>query len=254
MGIPAGEESKLRGIRAAISVLEGALAHFVDHIGPPRFLERPDPRFRYASPSLLTFIVLRAVRIVSGLNALAVLLRAGFTQEMGILIRTISEFLTDIGFAQDAIGSQPPTSDQQRLADLYFTEEGDSAEELLARQRQPERVSRKKVRAAEARLVSPENPHRTQNLKAAEENAFSGYVHGSYPCVMEMYEGGTERFLVKGMVGTPRIPIWRQQIAIYVHRALNVFASVAHGLGMQDLYETLIECRRHFEQSSAYNE
>jgi hypothetical protein len=167
---------------------------------------------------------------------------------------TISEFLTDIGFAEDAAVSPTPTSDQQRLVELYFTEEGDSAEELLARQRQPERVPRKKVRAAEARLVSPDNPHRAQQLKGVEETAFSGYVHGSYSCVMELYEGRTGRFLLQGMGGTPLIPIWRQQIAFYVHRALNVFASVAHGMGMVDLCDRLIECRRAFEQSSAYKD
>ena len=247
------EDSKLGEIRAAISLLEEARAHFVAHIGPPCYKEKPDPRFRYASPSLLVFIVLRAVRIVSGLNGLVVLLRAGFTQEMGVLIRTISEFLTDIGFAEDAIVSPTPTSDQQRLAELYFTEEGDSAEELLARQRQPEHIPRKKVRAGEARLVSPDNPQRAQQLKGVEEIAFSGYVHGSYSCIMELYEGGTGRFLVQGMGGTPLIPIWRQQIAFYVHRALNVFAGMAHGMGMVDLHDRLIECRCAFEQSSAYN-
>jgi hypothetical protein len=249
------EESALAEIRAAIELLEEALMHFVNHIGSPDFIDDPDaPRFRYASPTLLVFIMLRAVRVVSGLNALVVLLRAGFTQEMGVLIRTISEFLTDIGFAEDALTSPTPTHDQLRLAELYFTDEGESTEELLARQRQPERISRKKMVAGEARIVSPENPFRLQQLKQSEENVFSDYVHGAYPRVMEMYEGGTKRFLVQGMAETPMILIWRRQIALYVHRALNDFASVAHGIGLLDLDKRLIQCRCIFEQSSAYSD
>ena len=56
------------------------------------------------------------------------LLRAGFAQEMGVLIRTVSELLTDIGFAQDAIVSPTPAT----FAGLYFTEEGDSAERAIS--------------------------------------------------------------------------------------------------------------------------
>lgn len=237
----------------AVKVLEAALERFATKIGAPMFIpEKEKERFRYPTPSSTILQVLKAIRVVSALNAMVLLLRHGFVQEIGVLLRTVDDFLGEITFLHEAHQSGKPTADQQRFVDLFFAEDTRSLEEILRGQKRSGWVARKKIYAAEARWLSPKDPERVARSLAAIGDVLNRYTHGSYQTIMELYEGGTEKFRVRGMMGTPRIGTFRQQIAQYTHRSLNIFSLVALALGLQDLHERLLETRRAFQKSSVY--
>lgn len=126
-------------------------------------------------------------------------------------------------------------------------------------ERKIDRVPRKKVRASHGRLCSKiQNPEETQLALSAIYDGLSGYVHGGYPHIMELYEGdlhgGPERFRMRGMLGTPKVKPFRQQISCYVHRSFNTFYTIARVLGQDDLAEELLKRRKEFEKTKVYTD
>jgi len=91
-------------------------------------------------------------------------------------------------------------------------------------------------------------------MAATIDIAYSMYVHGEFPSIMEMYGGGDPAgFHVRGMLGTRRIPIYRRELAHYTHRALNTFAGIAMvTYKLRDVGDALIATRRDLEASDAY--
>ncbi len=78
--------------RKTVPILEGALSTLTTQIEEPRFIDDNDyPRFRHAEQSNGLAAYLKAVRIVSALNASLLLLENGFIEELGVLFRTIDE-------------------------------------------------------------------------------------------------------------------------------------------------------------------
>lgn len=234
-------------------------APFEAVIGPPLYIqEGGGGRFKYPTQSPAILIVLKAGRVVSALNALAGLLRIGHTVEMGVIFRTVDDFLAEIMFVEEAVRTGQPTADQQRFIEQFFAEETVSVEEMMASDTPgPRRVERRAIQASEARVLgefSETGPGgRLRRIVKTIDDVYSKYVHGAYPTVMELYVGGdNEGFRIRGTLGTPHIPTFRRELAHYTHRSLNVLASIAHGLGLEELTPRLLEARRNLEASDAY--
>ncbi len=235
-------------------MLEESLDRFVTKLGMPLFIaEKDKPRFRYPKPTSAHFQVLQRVRIVSALNALMILLRHGFTREMGVLIRTVSESVEDIFFVHAAHVSDTPPPDQMEFLKQFFNDDIRSASELMSAPKGPRRVRRGTVRAAQARILHAKNPRRVEKIIWALDDTYSRYVHGAYPTVMELYDDSIGRFRVRGTIGTPLIRTFSgASAAAAVHPALNALALVALTLGLNDVRERLIQTRKLFEGTQAY--
>jgi hypothetical protein len=203
-------------------------------IDKPVFLDAgtANARFRYERPNALTLQVLKCVRVVSALDAAVILLTRGHTTEVGVLFRTIDDFLADIMFVDEAVTTGNANAAQQQFLDKYFVDE--------AMINHNER--RQKVQASEARTIGGDNPHRIKEIVSKVDDAFSGIVHGSYQSVMEMFGSGG------------RFVEYRHHLGLYVHRSLNIFCKVAYNLGHEELSFMLRELRREFEASLAYTQ
>lgn len=251
---------RLRQIEAIIGELEGAVRAIETVIGRPIYVvEGEQGRFKYPTQLPAILIVLKAVRAVSGLNALVGLLRLGHTVEMGVIIRTVDDFLAEIMFVEEVVRVGRPTADQERFIEQFFAEEAFSVDEMIAIDvRRPRRVGRRSVQASEARVLgefSDSGPDRVRRIARTVDAAYSGYVHGSYATTMELYVGGdNEGFRLKGTLGSPHIKTFLGELARYVHRALNIFASIAHGLGLGELAERLLQVRRSMEESDSFRD
>ena len=107
----------------------------------------------------------------------------------------------------------------------------------------------RKIHSTFAKLSKNEaNPSDAQEILRTLHQAFSGYVHGGYPHIMEMYGGNPPRFHMSGMLGTPRIIELRTQLKTYVYRTIMVSILVARKLGSSDLETTVKELMKEFEQ------
>ena len=245
-------------MRDAIELLEYAIERFTVSIGPPLYIpENGKERFRYTNKSPILIQVLKSIRIVSTLNASLCLLKEGYVQEIGVLLRTVDDFIKEITFMQEAIQGKTPTEGQKRFIENFFEEPPLDIEERLKDTRQRSWVPRKKICASISRIFSEfGNPFFVRQITRIISTSLDGYVHGHYQHIMELYEGSkngrNENFRLRGMLGTQRIENWRWQISAYIHRALNTFTDIAINLELNDMVRKLQEKRKAFEESSAY--
>jgi hypothetical protein len=177
--------------------------------------------FRHPQLSDSLLVYLKGVKLISTLNAALVLFRHGYTQEIGALCRMADDYCYEIMFLLNPLGGDGPSKDQVRMFESFFQEEFENPDNPLASPQDRETVPRRKINAAFGKIVSDElNPHDAQNVLATIHKTFSGYVHGAYPHIMEMYGGMPPRFHMDGMLGTPRVPEWERQLVTYVYRAI----------------------------------
>lgn len=189
-------------------------------------------RYQVLSESLACF--LKGVKVVSSLNASMVLLRTGYTQEIGALCRMIDDYCNEIVFLLIPQDSENFSNEQIQFLNDFFQEELDKPMNPLGSTQKRVNVPVRKIHATFGKIAKSEiNPSDTQELLRTIHRAFSGYIHGAYPHIMEMF-GGTEPHL-NGMLGTPRVDEWRGQLIGYVYRALVASVFVARKLSLNDI-------------------
>jgi hypothetical protein len=242
-------------VREALAALEEAVQSLAARLGPPLQIEGRR-RFRYLNPTSQHVQILKAVRMVSGLHASAVLVRFGFAQEVGVLFRTIEEFAKDISFLDEAHYGTPNQA-QRDFVEQFFARDNRTTEEMMAGTRQPPRVPAKKKRASEARTLGQfDSVDGVRRRIDAIDDVLSGYVHGEYPHTMELYvgtaDGSGERFLMKGMLGTPRVPEVERWFSMFVQLALNAVAKLLHDVRDLERKAVLIDIRKRLEASNEY--
>ncbi|MBU0680740.1 MAG: hypothetical protein KKD73_04890 [Proteobacteria bacterium] len=204
-------------------------------------------RFKNLSESLACY--LKGIKIVSTLNASMVLLRAGFTQEIGALCRMIDDYCNEIFFLVMPQDGDKFSKEQIQFLDDFFKEEFDKPKNPLGSTQKRVNVPIRKIHATFGKLAKEElNPSDAQEILRTTHQAFSGYVHGAYPHIMEMFDGPHPH--LNGMSGTPRIDEWRGQLIGYVYRALMMSTFVARKLGLNEMETRARELLEKFEMDT----
>jgi hypothetical protein len=206
------------------------------------------PFFRHQELSDNLLCLLKGVKLVSNLNASLLLYRGGFTQELGALSRISDDLANDILFMLKPLDGEKPSKDQVRFFEEFFQEEFDNPNDPLGSAQKRDNVSRRKVHATFAHLAKDHvNPSDGQAMVSTIHAALSGYVHGAYPHIMEMYGGNPPRFHMSGMRGTPRMAEWSSQIVNYVYRTIMVAELTARKLGQEEMEKQLRALLIEFE-------
>lgn len=207
-------------------------------------------RFSLQSPQVVQLC--KVIRMVSGLNACLTLHPRAQYADILMLVRDVADFLSEIAFLHEGFQSRSPTADQQRFVEHFFEEYSDGcAADIIANPPRGSVVERKKIQAAQARLLIPDNPHDTQKKGLAIDAVMSGYMHGSYQSAMELYEDGTYRFRLNGLTNSPRAREAECQIVLNVHHVLNILKSVAWSMQNVAVFDSLQKVRIEFEQTAA---
>jgi len=205
------------------------------------------PYFRHENQNALLACYLKCVRIVSSLNAALVLLEKGFFQEVYVLCRCIDEFCEDVWFLSTPLGVNGPSNDQIRFIEEFFQEEFDKPDNPLKSTQKRDRVPRKKILSAISRLHGqPINPSDAKELLRTLHQTFSGYVHGAYPHIMELYGGSPLRYNTTGMKNTPREQGCEKQLVSYVYRSIFAVQVVARTAGASALYAKVSRIAENF--------
>lgn len=212
----------------------------------------PYRQFRHETFTESLACYLKGIKAMSTLNAGIELLRQGYVQEVGALCRMVDDFCNEIFFLLLPHGENGQFSeDQIRFLENFFQEEFDKPADPLRSTQKRDTVAVKKIHATFGKLAAGElNPSDAQELLRTVHQAFSGYVHGAYPHIMEMYGGNSPRFHVSGMLGTPRITEWRGQLVGYVQRLIIASVFVARKMGVPDLEAPLRALLEEFEKTT----
>jgi hypothetical protein len=203
-------------------------------------------RFTHRTQDARLAAFLKAVRVASALNAALHLLRAGYVQEIGALFRVLDEACQDIGFLLIPNATDTLAGDQQRLLATFYREEIPDPNNPTVSQRGPDQVRRSRVH----RAIVGQLP--TDNATAEREAAFqathrvmSGFVHGSYRNIMDLYGGDPPRYHTRGMLGAPRVAATERAFTNYVYRALLEVERLARVMGRRDVVRTALEQSLH---------
>jgi hypothetical protein len=165
--------------------------------------------FRYLKPNVRHFCLLKAVRIVSALNAAIELARKGYAQEICVLIRTLAEYTTHIEFVLysiDEFGNLGPEAENYIQA--FFADYVRNRAADFKRAQVSQRTVNKKIgqtlNNAKPKDDSEFSGVDAEQLESNVYRTYSNYVHAKYPEVMDLYGGVPERFHMRGMKGTPK--------------------------------------------------
>ncbi len=149
----------------AIAAMTQALRRMETMVAPPERVPHKDSFvFRYANKGIHEAILQKLARSISGLNAVSVLLRAGFVQEAGVLFRTLDEIQEDIIFLATAETNNARTDRHDKYLEAFYSDPVFSRPEGSLDIPTPNLVPRKKIRA------------HTMSVLGEGVNAFSGVV------------------------------------------------------------------------------
>jgi hypothetical protein len=223
--------NKIDVYREAIDRLEKVISVFEDELEKP---ESVHGTFVYKSPTIKHVCLLKGVRIISGLNALLVLLQAGYVTEMGVLVRTIGDCINDIYFLIENFPDITP--EVEKYLANFFSGSIDEVE-ILQNEKRIYRTKARKIYASRARLLSEHiNFPVGQDMVYKVYSAYSGYVHSGYPSIMEIYGGDPPyEFHLQGMKGTSRIKDWEEVLVAFIQSAVLVFGYMAEKYDKVDL-------------------
>lgn len=232
--------------------MESTLHSLSARVEPPRLVQIGDEvAFRYTDKSIYQAIIQKLVKIVSGLNAARLLLSSGFIQEQGALHRMLDEFQEDAMFLCYAVINNDVSELHQKYLHAFYMEEFDRPDDPMGSTQKRPMVSRDKIHAYLARISGVfKDPYTTQKAHRSLNKAFSGYVHGASPHIMEMYGGEPARFHVRGMRGSPLYDDHAFDLWNYFYRGASVFAIAAKAFGDDELFIRIQKYTVDFSKAS----
>ena len=207
--------------------------------------------FTYKDPSVKHACFLKAVRIVSAINALLVLLDRGYVTEMGVLMRTISDCINDIYFMLENFPDTTPEVDKYLIH--FFT---DGAEEPAIAESESKKTRRTKIRkihASRARQLSEYvNFPIDKDMVYRTYSAYSGYVHAGYRSIMELYGGSdVPKFSLRGINDPDKNKDWDNNLLSLIRSTILVFGYTAEKYCDTDLIERIRIIMDWFEKEVA---
>jgi hypothetical protein len=146
--------------------------------------------------------------MVSAFNASIDLARKGYTQEIGVLLRTLVECSTHIEYVVEPYTSEGHRLKAKKYVEEYFADSERVPFTAISR----EHIKQKTVHAALGKALddfAKEIGAAEHRLPAAElySNSYrilSNYVHARYPEAIDLFGGQPGQFHTKGMGGTPK--------------------------------------------------
>ena len=199
--------------------------------------------YRYQEQHIFQAIIQKLARVNSSLRATALLLNNGFVQEQAILQRAIDETNEDIIFLVSAITIDTVTDLHKRFLEAFWEEEVDESGSAIRSQQKRAMIPRKKIHAYLANFEAFGIDSCTgKEMMRTVHRAYSGFVHGASPQIMEMYGGNPPHFHIKGMLRSPKLQSWTNDFWHHAYRSFCSHIAYAKALGEE----------KHFEVMSGY--
>jgi hypothetical protein len=208
--------------------------------------------FRFKEKDIYQAMIQKLARVQSSVRAACLLLSNGFVQEQAILQRTIDETNEDIMFLVYAVTNDTITDLHKRFLEAFWEEEIDESGTMMASKQNRHMIPRKKIQAYLANIEGVNFDSGTaKNAARTISKAYSGFVHGASPHVMDMWGGNPPHFHTNGMLGTPRMEEHSDDLWNYVYRSYLSHIAVAKALGAEKHLEVLNKHLVRFEQNAS---
>jgi hypothetical protein len=207
----------------------------------PRFVELSFGHvYRYEEQHIYQAIIQKLARVNSLLRATILLLNNGFIQEQAILKRAIDETNEDITFLIYAITIDTVTDLHKRYLEAFWEEEVDESGSAMKSQQKRAMIPRKKIHAYLAKNVAfGTDSSIAKKTMRTIHRAFSGFVHGASPQIMEMYGGNPPHFHTKGMLRSSKLQDWINEFWHDAYRSFMSHIAYAKALGEEKHFEVM---------------
>jgi len=218
----------------------------------PKLVEKPYGLvYRFKEKDIYQAIIQKLARVQSAVRAAYVLLQNGFVQEQAMLHRVIDETNEDILFLVYAVTNDTITPLHERYLSAFWEEEWDDSGDPVKSEQKREMIPRKKIRAYIENVVGAAmDPSRGMELSRIISKAYSGFVHGASPHIMDSYGGNPPHFHTQGMLGTPRIVEYTHDLWNYMYRSFLSHIIVAKAFGAAKHVEILTKHKEQFEANA----
>jgi hypothetical protein len=207
--------------------------------------------YRYKERSIYQAIIQKLARVVTGLQAISLLNKAGPLQEQAALQRTLDEFEEDIAFLCFGIIFDEITDLHREYLAAFYEEEFDDPESAIRSTQKRPMIPRNKIRA----FVSKDrgtgyDQSSTIEVGRTISKTYSDYVHGASPQLMELYFGNPPRFQLSGGTDSPFYEDHLEDLLKYYYRSILSFAFAAKAFGEEALFERVHNYSREFAIAS----
>lgn len=211
--------------------------------------------YRYVEKTLHQALIQKLARVVTGIQAATILLEYGFVQEQGVLQRTLDELREDIAFLAFSASDPGAAGLQKEYLDAFYQEDFEDPKDPTGTLNKRQMVSRHKIQGYLSRIEGAAIDPSTlvANAKAVSKT-YSGFVHAASPHIMDMYGGEPPGFHLEGMLGTPVIEDYRQDLWNYYFRGITSFAMAAKVFGDADLYKKIRQYSDDFARESGMDQ
>lgn len=207
--------------------------------------------YRFKEKDIYQAMIQKLARVQSSVRAALVLLRHGFVQEQAVLQRTIDETNEDIMFLVYAVTNGSITELHKRFLEAFWEEEIDASGTMMNSKQKRPMIPRKKIHAYLAKIEGVDLDASThQEVTRTISKAYSGFVHGASPHIMDMYGGNPPHFRTNGMLGTQRMKEHAEDLWNYVYRSFISHVAVGKALGAKEHVEVLTKHLNRFEQNA----
>jgi Family of unknown function (DUF5677) len=228
-------EGVIRGFEERVAILERVIEIFSGLVSPPTFVHTiKDRHFQCESPDVRHFCLLKAVRVVSSLNAAFELARKGYTQELTVLMRILSECTHHIEYVLDPDDDERHKANVKKYLQNFFEDrERDPEAEIkgvLIREKVINEQLGKTLDKIAAQYGDTKDRVPAAKLFHRSSRAVSFYVHARYPESMDLYGGTPGRFHLRGMRGTPKDRENLETLDTFIDTASTTFVIMVQGI------------------------
>ncbi|WP_241814080.1 hypothetical protein [Caballeronia zhejiangensis] len=230
--------------------MEATVQLLCTRLPPPqmKFVNGVAMGYRYSDQGALQAIIQKMARVVSALRAAQLLLSGGFIQEQAAINRMLDEAEDDINFLSLGIVFGETELHKQFLTYFFIEEYGDPNRPIQTRNKRGS-IPRSKIHAyLHQNPAMSSDPSTGSAVMQTIHKAYSGYIHGASPHIMEMFGGTRPSFQMSGMRNTP---LWEDHVDDlwnYVYRGILSFGMAAKAFGDDDLCLRMLAYSREFER------
>ena len=216
----------------------------------------PEPRkeafqdhfvYCYTEKSIHQAIILKLVRMISGLRATQLLAEHGFVQEQASLQRMLDEIIESVEFLSYAVIDDDITDLHKKYLNAFYEKmdtESSRNRPMIPRKKLRQHIEKKFSQ------MSGENKDIDKDVDPSRilTKVYSDCLHAAAPAIMDLYYGGTQTFHTKGVSGTPR---HEEHILDFMHvmyRAILIFIFASLAFGEENVRNKIKEASKPFNE------
>jgi hypothetical protein len=160
-----------------------------------------------------------------------------FTVECGAILRTVSDYASEIIFIGEGLLGGQFTTEQQEFIEQHYSALPSTPDELAA-QEHVRYVGRKAMAKATDRIADKSGGDKElfRKITAYINKGYDGYVHGHYTSAMELFTGRTMGFMMSGHESDRHVCFVKAAVAGKLKEALNAFRIMAMTRKMPELH------------------